>query len=154
MPSPELASHEFKFSPVSTGPIVDVYNYKNYKAEGISLTIKENELVLVIDTRSKVQDVVSEVKENLRAYQSQQRDQVRKYKDYLAVWDLRQQGRTADKIAPLLWPEEHEEKGGRDAKLGEKGALVQRVYDHESAAQKLIDETFPPRKTQPPTIQN
>ncbi len=68
-----------------------------------------------------------------------------KYKDYLTVWDLRQQGKTQNKIAEIVWPDEYKAKGGSDYTTGEKGFLIQRVSDHQKAAQKLIEASFPPR---------
>jgi len=60
----------------------------------------------VIDTRRSMEEIVSELKAYLGQYLSKQRSQLKNYKDYLAVWDLRERKFTADKIAPKLWPEE------------------------------------------------
>jgi hypothetical protein len=60
----------------------------------------------------------------------------------LAVWDLRNEGLTDTQIAEELWPEDYETIGGRDD-IGNKGSLMQRVHDHDKAAQKLIDNSFP-----------
>jgi len=79
----------------------------------------------------------------------QTRQRIDMVESYLAVWDLRQQGLTADSIALKLWPAEYEKIGGRDSKIGYKGPLIQRVSDYEKAAQKVIKKSFPPRKHSP-----
>lgn len=66
-----------------------------------------------------------------------------KYDLYLRVWHFRQQRIPADEIAPKLWPKEWAEQGGRNSHYGEKGPLIQRVYDYEKACQKLIDSIQP-----------
>jgi hypothetical protein len=86
------------------------------------------------------------VKNILTTVQPQKKLHDKKYKDYLAVWDLRQQGKTQKEIASTLWPREYLKKGGPDYHYGDKGVLVQRVSDHEKAAQKLVEATFPAKK--------
>jgi hypothetical protein len=70
------------------------------------------------------------------------------HKEYLQVWDLRQQGQTADEIAPSLWPDENATKGGR-THYGERGALIQRVYDYEKAANELVKNSFRSKRRAP-----
>jgi hypothetical protein len=159
LPSPEKAAHEFECSPVRIDPIVDVYTHRDvqgnytghsYDEEPLAVTANENQVIALLDTRCKLEDIVSELRVWLSPYVSKQRDQIAKYGDYLAVWDLRQQGKTQDEIARSLWPDEYKLKGGRDPDLSErKGALLQRVHDHENAAQKLIDASFPSKTRQP-----
>jgi len=155
LPSPDMAAHKFKYSPVRVLPVIDLYDHSDfgvhysghpYDEEPGQLTAGEHQVIAVIDTRCKLEEIISELKTGLSPYLAKGRNQISKYKDYLAVWDLRQKGRTADEIAPELWPEENESKGGRDFDTGEKGPLIQRVYDHEKAAQDLIDKKFPLRR--------
>ena len=107
--------------------------------------LARHEVVALIDSRFSLKEILADLKVELRPYLTKQREQVRKYKDYLAVWDLRQKGLTAEEIASKLWPNDYEERGGRDD-IGGKSTLTQKVYDYEQAAQKLIDESFPSRK--------
>jgi len=162
LPDPTFSAHEYKYSPVQIPPIVgvsgpsDFHGYSSHPDadEPPIITAGDNEVVVVIDTRSTREEIVNELKAYLGPYLSKQRSQLKNYKDYLAVWDLRERKFTADKIAPKLWPEEYKKVGGRDLKVGVKGPLIQRVYDHEKSAQKLIEESFPPRKRKkrPPKI--
>ncbi|MEE8112758.1 MAG: hypothetical protein V3T23_00245 [Nitrososphaerales archaeon] len=101
-----------------------------------------------------MESILATIKRALRQAFHDRRNQVStrrrrrldKLDSYLAVWDLRREGLSADEIAPKLWPTEYTKKGGRDSAAGDKGPLIQRVYDYEKAAQKLIDESIPPRK--------
>jgi hypothetical protein len=124
---------EFKYSPVGVAPVVAVYTHRDfqghysghpYDEEPIQLAADENQVIAVIDIRCKLDDIISDLKIWLDPYLSKQRDHLPKYKDYLAVWDLRQQRKTQDEIAQTLWPEEYKIKGGRDPELSErKGTL-------------------------------
>jgi hypothetical protein len=58
-------------------------------------------------------------------------------KGHFQVYDLRQQGLTGDEIAEGLWPEQWE-KGDGGRVLDDKSKLIQRVYDREKAAKRLI----------------
>jgi hypothetical protein len=107
-----------------------------------------HEIAVVIDTRHAPGDIVKEIKTLLEDYQSRKRHRPKLYPDYLAVWDLRREGLTDTQIAEELWPEEYETIGGRDD-IGNKGSLMQRVHDHQKAAQKLIENSFPPKSRSP-----
>jgi len=104
-----------------------------------------------------MESILATIKRALRQAFHDRRNQVStrrrrrldKLDSYLAVWDLRREGLSADEIAPKLWPTEYTKKGGRDSAAGDKGPLIQRVYDYEQAAQKLIEESLPPRKRSP-----
>src|SRR5262249_16210098 len=106
----------------------------------------EYQLPLLIDARYDTDRIVSELKEILKNHKPKNRHQTRLYKWYLAVWDLRKDGLTDTAIAQRIWPDEYAAIGGRDSGTGDKGALIQRVYDYESAAQRLIDNSFPLKK--------
>jgi hypothetical protein len=58
------------------------------------------------------------------------------------VWDLRREELTDTQIAQRLWPDEYATNGGRDSGTGDKGSLIQRVYDYYDAVKKLIDNSF------------
>jgi hypothetical protein len=107
--------------------------------------LQEHEIALQIDTRFNKEEILSSVDKLLSTIQPKKKLHVKKYKVYLAVWDLRQQKITLKEIAATLWRREYQKKGGPNYKEGVKGALVQRVSDHEKAAQKLIEASFPPR---------
>lgn len=63
------------------------------------------------------------------------------YPDCFKVHDLFEvEGKTADEIAPLMWPREYEKHGGRDTTTAEKGALIQRAYDYRDRAKEIIKE--------------
>src|SRR5262249_16937367 len=104
------------------------------------------EVVILLDTRFGFKEIIVDLKDQLDPYLAKQRNRVTNYKNYLTVWDLRQQGLTMDEIACKVWPTDYEELGGSDYTIGEKGTLIQRVSDHEKAAAKLIEQSFPPRK--------
>ena len=162
LPDPTLSAHEYKHSPVQISPIVGVWgprDFKGYSAhpeadEPPIITAEDNQVVVVIDTRRTMEEIVYELKVYLGPYLSEQRKQLKNYKDYLAVWDLWEKDLNAEKIARRLWPKEYARKGGRDYGTGEKSALTQRVYDCRDSAQKLIEESFPlrKRKKRPPKI--
>jgi len=111
--------------------------------------LRHHEIAVIIDTRHSPGDIVSEVETLLQDYQLRKRHHLKLYPDYLAVWDLRAEGLSDTQIAEELWPEDYERIGGRDSTTGEKGSLMQRVHDHEKAAQKLIDDSFPSKKRSP-----
>jgi len=155
LPSPLTPAHEYEYSPVEISPIVGVWgpgDFEGYSShpdavEPAVVIPEEHQLAVVVDNRCSLEDIVS----GLKAYlpPSQKRSQLKKYKDYLAVWDLRQKGLTDSQIAQKLWPKELSRVGGRYEQ--NKGPLIQRVYDYEKAAQTLIEESFPPKK-RPPKI--
>jgi hypothetical protein len=156
LPPPELAASEFEYSPVGIAPVNGIFTHHDFQGhysghpndeEPIQLVADENQVIVVIDIRCKLEDIISNLRSELRPYLSTQRDQLAKFSDYLAVWDLRQEGTTHDEIARTLWPEEYKVKGGRDPELSEgKGPLLQRVHDHEVAVRRLIDASFPRKK--------
>lgn len=153
LPAPDMPAHKFECCPIKGSHILFDHEYLALRGSEEPLPaidyLADHEVTVLIDTRSGSKEIIAELKVQLRPYQAKQRKQVKKYRDYLAVWDLRQKGLTADAIAPKLWPEEYENIGGRDSDTGEKGALIQRVYDYEKAAQRLIEESFPRRKRSP-----
>jgi hypothetical protein len=104
--------------------------------------LKEHEIAVVIDTRYSLSEIKSELKDLLEVRKDKQRHHVRLYPDYLAVWDLRKEGLTDTQIAQRLWPDEYATNGGRDSGAGDKGSLIQRVYDNYDAVKKLIDNSF------------
>jgi hypothetical protein len=67
----------------------------------------------------------------------------------LEVWDLRNEKLTDTQIAQRLWPDEYATNGGRDSGTGDKGSLIQRVYDYKDAADKLIENSFPRKRRSP-----
>jgi hypothetical protein len=109
---------------------------------------KEHLIVIEVDKRFKISSILSAVRKQLQEHKRKSRDQIRLYEAYLNVWDLWQQGRTADEIAPKLWPDENATKGRR-THYGERGTLIQRVYDYERAANELIENSFPPKPRTP-----
>jgi hypothetical protein len=156
LPSPNIPSHGFEYSPVeipapavvASAPLkenpteLERIFAENPDLFGVDSGIpKEHMVVVEVDIRAKIVAILSALRKQLREHKKKSRDQVRLYKDYLSVWDLRQQGQTADEIAPSLWPDENPTKGGRTP-YGEKGSLIQRVYDYEQAANKLIKNSF------------
>jgi len=150
LPSHDIPAHPHKEKPLRISPHA-VYEINRWVAgdlDGLppmSIGPQEHELAVVIDTRHSANKVFSELKEILQQYKSKQRDRISNYKVHLEAWDLRQKGWTDSQIARKLWPKDWKRIGGRDPIIGVKGALIQRVYDHEHAAQKLIDESFPPK---------
>ena len=154
---PHIPAHELKESPFESSGPVDVLDSKAFELEldedgnlaSAPLELDEHELLVKIDTLYTSQEIVSKIKDILRDRRSKQRTQLRKYKDYLAVWDLRQKEWADSRIARKLWPKELNRVGGRYEDV--KGPIIQRVYDDVKAAQKLIDESFPPKK-RPPKI--
>ena len=132
-----------KEKPVSYSP-VQVINYDHVE-NFLDLRLDLTKPLYLLEER-----IEKEVKKLDRSAKKLARSAMRnrpdKSDDYLAVWDLRQQGLTADEIAPKLWPKEWTKKGGRASHYGDKGPLIQRVYDHEKAAQKLIDNTNRPTR--------
>lgn len=152
LPCPNLPAHKFEYSPVSMQPVVRAAQEGSpFDEEPPISSLKEHEVLLVVDSRFSFEEIQRALKQDLRPYLTTSRKHVKTYGSYLHVWDLRQKGWSADKIAPKLWPGEYEQLGGRDIDLGEKGPLIQRVYDQEKAAQSLIDKSFPPRR-KPPKI--
>ena len=150
LPSPDIPAPDFEVSPMIRSHVLFDHKYMAWAEEPPVINrLARHEVIALIDTRFSLREIVTDLKAQLHPYLTTQRVQVRKYKDYLAVWDLRQQGLTDDDIARKLWPTEYEKIGGRDSTIGDKGPLIQRVYDHAKAAQKLIEESFPPRKRSP-----
>jgi len=153
MPSPLIPAHEYEYSPVEISPILGVWGPEDF--EGYSshpeaveppVIIPEGrQLAILIDSSCNLEDIVNELKAYINPNLPRQRSQLIKYKDYLAVWDHRQEGLTDSQIAEKIWPKDWKRIGGRDSSIGVKGPLIQRVHDHERAAQKLIDESFPPK---------
>lgn len=111
--------------------------------------LQDHEIAVQIDTRFNSKEILSSVKKILATVQPNKKPHMDKYKDYLAVWDLRQEGKTLNETAAMVWPEQYKIKGGSDYDTGEKGVLIQRASDHEKAAQKLIEATFPLKKRSP-----
>ena len=107
-------------------------------------------LFLMVDLEHTVKNLVPLIKDEIirlkkslpRRKKPVKRKHLSRLDKYLAVWDLRQKGLTAEEIAPKLWPTEYEQKGGRDD-IGGKSALSQMVYDYKKAAQRLIDSIQP-----------
>jgi len=155
IPSPDAPSTEYKKKVLrktdAVSEISDIRGEEPWEVWTPS-ELQEHEIAVQIDTRYSEKEILSQLKRVLKTYRPKQRNQIKKYKDYFAVWVLRKGGRTADEIAPELWPKEYEKIGGRNPDTAEKGALIQRVYDYEKAVQKLIDQSFPP-KSRPPKIQ-
>jgi hypothetical protein len=154
-----MAAHEFEYSPVQVAAVIDLYDQRDFGGhysghphdeEPGQLAAGEHEVVVVIDTRSKLEDIISEVKARLDPYLSERRDRISKYKDYLEVWELWQKGHSDNEIAGKLWRDEYEKTGGRDTGTGEKSPLNQKVYDHKNRACVLINETYPERTRRKP----
>ena len=141
LPSPSVPAHGYQNSPVSASNIVTVYESTVFKSEPSELYPEENQVVAVIDTRHSMEEIVKDLKVQVRPFLSKQRSQLDKYKDYLAVWDLREKGWIDSQIAQKVWPKELNRVGGRIEQ--DKWPLIQRVYDDSKAAQKLIDQSFP-----------
>jgi len=64
----------------------------------------------------------------------------------LEVWDLRQKEILDDAIASELWPEKHKKLAEKDFRLEQKNPLHQLVHDRAKAAQRLIENSFPPKR--------
>jgi hypothetical protein len=144
LPSPDIPAHLFRCSPIQKSHLL--FDYQSV-AEELPLIdrLARHEVIVLIDTRFTLTEILADLKVQLRPYLSSQREQARKYRDYLTVWDLRQQGISADEIASKLWPDKYV-TNKRDSGTGDKGALIQSVYDRAAAAQELIDASVPPRK--------
>ena len=151
LPSPEAASQEYKEKILRMRKPRAVVTWGEWSDEDetyyeIHPPYAERKLNLVIDTRYDIQKIVAELKKILKDKKLKQRQRFELYPDYLKVWDLREEGLTDSQIAQKLWPDDYAADGGRDSGTGDKGALIQRVYDYESAAQRLIDNSFPLKK--------
>jgi hypothetical protein len=116
--------------------------------EGCWGAIRDYELYVCIDLRHSTKDIVAGIRSILSKRREDERRRISLYPEYITVWDLRQKGKTADEIAPKLWPDENATKGGRGP-YGDKGTLIQRVYDYEAAANDLIEKSFPAKQRQP-----
>jgi Family of unknown function (DUF6499) len=148
LPSPDSTAREYKERLLKkAGAVFEID--KSMQGEGpwdfwTPFQLKEHEIALMIDTRYGLSEIASELKEILEIRKDNQRHYVRLYPDYLAVWDLRKEGLTDTQIAQKLWPDKYEKNGGRDSE-GYKGYLIQRIYDYKDAADKLIENSFPPK---------
>ena len=111
--------------------------------------LRHHEIAVVIDTRHALSTIVSEIKSLLQDYQLRKRHRFDLYPDYLAVWDLREDGLTDTQIAQKLWSDEYTTNGGRDSGTGEKGSVIQRVYDYENAVKELIENSYPDKRRSP-----
>jgi len=153
LPSPDLLAHEFERCPIKGSHILlDHEDFAQRRSFGsddplpVIDYLADHEVLVLLDTRFGLKEIFSDLKVQLAPYLAKRRNRVPNYKDYLTIWDLRQQHLTADKIASRLWPDEYEKLAKKDYLAEEKNPLHQRVHDHEKAAQRLIDESFPPRK--------
>jgi hypothetical protein len=110
--------------------------------------LQDHEIAIQIDTRFKSKEILCSLKNILATIQPKKKLHVGKYEDYLTVWDLRQERKTLNVIAKNVWPDEYEtsEKAAPDWDIGQKGYLIQRALEHEKAAEKLIEATFPAKK--------
>jgi hypothetical protein len=153
LPSPDSTACEYKERLLKkAGAVLEIE--KGMQGEGLRdfwtpFQLREHEIAVVIDTRYSPGEITPELKEILEARKYKQRHHVRLYPHYLAVWDLRKEGLTDTQIAQRLWPDEYATNGGRDSATGDKGSLIQRVYDYESAATKLIENSFPSKRRSP-----
>src|SRR5262249_54009344 len=111
--------------------------------------LRHHEIAVVIDTRHAPDTILSEIESLLQDYQPRKRHHFKLYADYLAIWDLREEGLTDSEIAQKLWPDKYATMGGRDSGTGDKGSLIQRVYDYKDAVDKLIEDSFPAKKRSP-----
>jgi hypothetical protein len=150
LPSPDSTAREYKERLLKkAGAVFEID--KSMQGEDswdfwTPFQLKEHEIAVMIDTRYGLSEIASELKEILEIRKCNQRHRVRLYPDYLAVWDLRKEGLTDTQIAQRLWPDEYATNGGRDSGIGNKGYLIQRVYDYYDAIEKLIENSFPPRR--------
>lgn len=114
-------------------------------------------LFLVVDLEHTVENLIPLLKDEIirvrkslpRRKNSVKRKHPGRLAPYRKVHDLRRQGLSDSAIAQELWPNEWLQKGGRVSEYGEKGPLIQRVYDYAKAATKLINSIQPhavPRK--------
>jgi hypothetical protein len=152
LPSPDSSSRRYKGKLLKKIEAVTPID-ATIDEDGFGWTpaaLHDYEIAIQIDTRFSSHEIKSALQKILDMVQPKKKLHVKKFKDYLAVWDLRQQGKTLKEIAQLLWPEEYAIKGGPDYHTAEKGSLVQKVSDHENAAQSLIDGSFPRRKRRRP----
>ena len=116
--------------------------------EGGWLPPKRIHLTINLDAGSE-EAILEKVKNEVRYYQRlrkklglslpQPRYHLDIYLDCFKVRDMFKD-KTADQIAPLLWPSEWEKHGGRDTITGEKGALIQRAYAYRDRAKDIIKE--------------
>jgi hypothetical protein len=164
LPNPDFPRHRYKYSPVTLSPaiVLDGPGAEHLSSDPIldeilgegkiqwETTIPDKfKITVEIDARCKLQTILEELKRGLRAHLSKGRDRVKKYKSYLEVWDLRNEKLTDTQIAQRLWPDEYATNGGRDSGTGDKGSLIQRVYDYKDAADKLIENSFPRKRRSP-----
>jgi hypothetical protein len=164
LPNPDIPRHKFQYCPIGRypavvlngpGPMSNDPKLDELLREAGDLFTSESEIpqehkvTVDIDARCKLQTILTELKKTLPVHLTKGRDHLKKFESYLAVWDRRQKGKTADAIAAELWPEEHKELSGKDFLAEEKNPLHQRVHDHEKVARKLIENSFPPKKRSP-----
>src|SRR5262245_4347940 len=112
-------------------------------------SLRHHEIAVVIDRRHVPATILSEIKSLLQDYQLRKRHRFDLYPDYLAVWDVREQGLTDTQIAQKLWYVEYTANGGRDSGTADKGSVIQRVYDHYNAVKDLIEDSFPAKRHSP-----
>ena len=161
LPSPDIPRAKFEYSPIRRGGAYvtnirtddedDTELGKLFRGEIFTVDrgIPDDcKIYVEIDARCKLEMIVADLRKELPKYLRGGRDQLKLYKSYLEVWDLRRKDKTADEIAPKLWPDENATKGGR-GRYGDKGALIQRVYDYEDAANDLIEKSFPAKQPRP-----
>jgi hypothetical protein len=79
--------------------------------------LQDHEIAVQIDTRFSRKEIISSVDKLLATVQPKKKLHVKKYKDYLAVWDLCQQEKTQNEIAEIVWPDEYKAKGGSDCSV-------------------------------------
>lgn len=144
LPDPNGSAEDYKKLRKRQGPIHTIDRAGSDPSDvWTPYLLGQHEFAVQIDTRYRQSEIVSEFRALLNDVLSKSRLQIQKYPEYLQVWDLWQKGLTDTQIAKKLWPEEYARGMGRDSHTGEKGLLMQRVYDHRHAAQQLIDNTFP-----------
>jgi hypothetical protein len=116
-------------------------NQKDWPPREINFTID-------LDAASE-EEILDRVKKEVRYYQevrkrvglslARPRYHLDIYRDCFKVYDMFKSGMTADQIAPLMWPKEYEEVGGRDD-IGWKSRLIQRAYDYRDRATEIIEQ--------------
>jgi hypothetical protein len=143
LPSPNLSVGELRERFPKNIPVYEIPPHVPEEAWDLWWTPSNKyEIAVGIDTRYPTSKITSELKKILGEHKANQRQQLKLYPSYITVWDLRSEVLTDTQIAQRLWPDEYATNGGRDSGTGDKGSLIQRVYDYYDAVKKLIDNSF------------
>src|SRR5262249_11859698 len=98
LPSPDVPAHEFESCPIKRSYVLldhgDFVNRDPDVPLPVIDYLADHEVVILLDTRFGFKEIIVDLKDQLDPYLAKQRNRVTNYKNYLTVWDLRQQGLT------------------------------------------------------------